>query len=112
MLILQTLKKIPDFILVIDPHNKSKLKKINKIKLKKLSKTLEDETHFLDKQCNKLCDCEEPNLIILIDHVLHFDLGCFKLIRQAEIFFRTEWYDNILEDALKFYSECEIKNGL
>lgn len=112
MLDLKTLKKIPYFILIIDPHKKSKPINIKGVSIKKLSSESNNEFNFLDKNCKKICDCPEPDLIILIDHVLHFNIGCFKLIRQGEIFFVTDWYDKIVEDALKYYSECEIRNGL
>lgn len=107
-----TLKKIPKFVLLIDPHNKAPETINSFCKIKKLSYEYDTDFYFMDRNCNKICNCQEPDMIILIDYVLHFNIGCFKLLRNAEIFFRNEWYDNLIEDALIFYSECEIRNGL
>eukprot|EP00866_Antonospora_locustae_P002048 jgi/Antlo1/2048/634 len=114
------LAKIPQFILFVDPGCSVSPEEIiflqtafPETNIKKLSPTYDgDGIHFLDKRCRRKCSCTQPDLILLIDNVFRFNVGCFMLLGKAEILFSRRYSRKFFHDSLLHFSSCEIRNGL
>lgn len=114
------LAKIPRFILFVDPGCSVSSEEIAALQMafpeaniKKLSPTCDgDGIHFLDRHCRRKCACAQPDLILLIDDVFRFNVGCFMILGKAEILFSRRYTRKFFYDSLLHFSSCEIRNGL
>lgn len=114
------LTKIPKFILFVDPGCSVSSEEIVLLQsgfpeasIKKLSPIHEgDGIHFLDRCCKRKCTCVQPDLILLINDVFRFNVGCFMILGKAEILFSRRYSRKFFYDSLLHFSSCEIRNGL
>lgn len=114
------LEKIPGFVLFVDPNNAVSSNEIAflqqtfpETKIKKLSPIHGDDgIHFLDRSCGRKCECPQPDLILLVDDVFRFKVGCFMILGKAEILFSRKYSRKFFQESLQHFSSCEIRNGL
>lgn len=99
---LKGLKKLPKRILVVDTYNTT---------AEEYKKKIRDATTGIE------IDFEEASthysLIILCSMTFRFNLKDPLTLADGEIWFtRKEFSRKVLMDALKHYSDCEIRNGV
>lgn len=115
-----SLEKIPKFVLFVDPSNAVSSNEVTALQktfpeteIKKLSPVRSDDgIHFLDRGCGRKCECPQPDLILLIDDVFRFEVGCFMILGKAEILFSRKYSRKFFQESLLHFASCEIRNGL
>lgn len=99
---LRHLKKLPKTILVVDTFFTvtEEQKKRTRMIMAGVEVDFEEQrTHY--------------SLVIFCGLVLRFGLGNPLSLAEGEIWFtRRAFSDRVLADALRYYSDCEIRNGV